>query len=260
MSRLNLFDSHAHLDCEHFDTDRAEVIKELEETLAGVINPGCDSASSQLAINYADNHDFIYAAVGWHPQEVSRMQDSDLKQLELWAKHPKVVAIGEIGLDYYYDEDAPRPLQKQRFLEQIALAKKVDLPIIIHDRDAHGDMLDIFRSEAGQEVSGVFHCYSGSVEMAKELLKRGFYLGFGGSSTFKNAAKVRDVLKYAPLDRILFETDSPYLTPVPLRGKRNNPSYTELVVQNAAAIREESFEVLLQKSTENVKRLFKKIK
>lgn len=253
-----VFDSHAHLDCEHFDADREEVFARLSQEIAGMINPGCDNETSLKAITYAETYDFVYAAIGWHPQEVLRMQDEDLKKLEEWSQHPKVVAIGEIGLDYYYDDSAPRELQRKRFIEQLDLARRVDLPVIIHDRDAHGDMLDIFHS-VGKGLRGVFHCYSGSLETAKELLKMGFYLGFGGSSTFKNAEKVRSVLKYVPEDRILFETDSPYLTPVPYRGKRNNPSYTLLVAQNAALVRGSGVDSLIEKSTENVKKLFQKI-
>ena len=258
MSAIKVFDSHAHMDCEHFDEDREELFARLKEEIAGLINPGCDNESSLKAISYAEAYDFVYAAVGWHPQEVLRMKDEDLQKLEEWSKHPKVVAIGEIGLDYYYDDCAPREMQRARFIEQLALARKVDLPVIIHDRDAHGDMLDIFHSE-GKGLRGVFHCYSGSLETARELLKMGFYLGFGGSSTFKNAEKVRTVLKYAPEDRILFETDSPYLTPVPYRGKRNNPAYTALIARNAAQVRGVEVDDLVKKSTENVKKLFNKI-
>lgn len=254
-----VFDSHAHLDAEQFDDDREALFISLIDEISGMVNPGCDTESSLKAISYAEKYDFVYAAVGWHPQEVARMKDEDLQLLMEMTKHPKVVAIGEIGLDYYYDEDAPRPLQRQRLLEQMEIARSSGLPVILHDRDAHGDMLEIFRTE-GKGLKGVFHCYSGSLETAKELLKLGFYLGFGGTSTFKNAAKVREVLKYAPLDRILFETDSPYLAPVPNRGKRNNPAYTALVVKNAALVREESEELLIEKSIENVKNLFFKIK
>ena len=223
-----VFDSHAHMDSDYFDDDREEVFEQLRQEIAGMINPGCDNETSLKAITYAETYDFVYAAVG------------------------------EIGLDYYYDDSAPRELQRKRFIEQLDLARRVDLPVIIHDRDAHGDMLDIFHNE-GKGLRGVFHCYSGSLETAKELLKMGFYLGFGGSSTFKNAEKVRNVLKYVPEDKILFETDSPYLTPVPYRGKRNNPAYTLLVAQNAALVRGTDVESLIEKSTENVKKLFSKI-
>ncbi|HIU64635.1 MAG TPA: TatD family hydrolase [Candidatus Avacidaminococcus intestinavium] len=253
-----VFDSHAHLDAEQFDEDRELLFSELKEKISGMVNPGCDTESSYKAISYAEKYAFVYAAVGWHPQEVARMTDDDLTLLLELTKHPKVVAIGEIGLDYYYDDEAPRPLQKKRLLEQLEVARTSKLPVILHDRDAHGDMLEIFKT-TGRDLTGVFHCYSGSLETAKELLKLGFYLGFGGTSTFKNAEKVREVLKYAPLDRILLETDSPYLTPVPFRGKRNNPAYTELVARNAALLRGVTEEEIIEKTTENVKKLFFKI-
>lgn len=255
---VRVFDSHAHLDCAEFDADREELINRLSRELAGVINPGVDTESSLKAIGYAEKYDFIYAAVGWHPQEVSRMQADDLLLIKKWAEHPKVVAIGEIGLDYYYDDNAPRAVQKKWLLEQLAIARAVNLPVIIHDRDAHGDLLEIFQQQP-PGLKGVFHCYSGSPETARELLKLGFYLGFGGTSTFKNADKVRRVLANTPLDRILLETDSPYLTPVPYRGKRNNPAYTGIVAQNAAQVLGLPEEELIAQTTANVKTLFQKI-
>ena len=259
MARLPLFDSHAHMDCEHFDEDRDQIFAEIQNNLAGIINPGCDRESSITAMEYASKYSFVYAAVGWHPGEISRMVDEDLELLRNWCNNEKVVAIGEIGLDYYNDEDAPHELQRQRFIEQLQIAKETALPVIVHDREAHGDILDILKKEA-QGVKGVFHCYSGSVEMAKELIKMGWYLGFGGSSTFANAKKVREVLKVVPEDRILFETDSPYLTPMPLRGKRNKPTYTELVAENAAKVRGVEVGHLMEASTKNLKTLFFRVK
>lgn len=260
MSRTGLFDSHAHIDAPEFDADRDALLTQLQQELDGIVNPGCDAASSQIAVDLAEKYPFIYAAVGWHPEELQKITGAAyLQQLAAWAAHPKVVAIGEIGLDYYWEENEPKDVQKRRLLEQLDLAKQFDLPVIIHDRDAHGDMLEIFQKEV-TGVRAVFHCYSGSLEMAKELLKRGFYLGFGGTSTYKNAAKVRDVLQYVPDDLLLFETDSPYLTPVPYRGKRNQPGYTELVARNAAVVRGTTFEQLAAQTTRNVKTLFNKIK
>lgn len=167
------------------------------------------------------------------------------------------MAIGEIGLDYYWKENEPKDVQKRIFLEQIDLAKQFDLPVIIHDRDAHGDMLELFQKEV-YGVQAVFHCFSGSLEMAKELAKRGYYFGFGGTSTYKNAQKVREVMQYIPKELLLFETDSPYLTPVPFRGKRNNPGYTEYTARNAAEVLGMDFEELAAIATENTKRLFKR--
>jgi len=259
MSRTGLWDSHAHLDSDYFTSDRYELITNLQMELDGIVNPGCDAESSAFAVELAEKYDFIYAAVGWHPENLTGMPANYLDMLAAWAVHPKVVAIGEIGLDYYWKENEPKEVQKRVFMEQIELAKQFDLPIIIHDRDAHGDMLEMFQKEV-TGVQAVFHCYSGSVEMAKELAKRGYYFGFGGTSTYKNAQKVREVMQFVPKDLILFETDCPYLTPVPYRGKRNNPGYVELTARNAAEVLNMDFDELAAITTANVKRLFKKIK
>lgn len=259
MSRTGLWDSHAHLDSDYFTDDRAELIARLQQELDGIVNPGCDEETSAFAVKLAEEYDFIYAAVGWHPEELKNIPADYLDKLAKWAVHPKVVAIGEIGLDYYWKENEPKEVQKKIFLEQIDVAKQFDLPIIIHDRDAHGDMLEIFQKEVSG-VKAVFHCFSGSLEMAKELAKRGYYFGFGGTSTYKNAQKVREVMAYVPKDLLLFETDSPYLTPVPYRGKRNNPGYVELTARNAAEILGMSFEELAEQTSKNVKTLFSKIK
>ena len=254
-----MWDSHAHLDSDYFTSDRYELITNLQTELDGIVNPGCDAESSAFAVELAEKYDFIYAAVGWHPENLTGMPANYLDMLAAWAVHPKVVAIGEIGLDYYWKENEPKEVQKRVFMEQIELAKQFDLPIIIHDRDAHGDMLEMFQKEV-TGVQAVFHCYSGSVEMAKELAKRGYYFGFGGTSTYKNAQKVREVMQFVPKDLILFETDCPYLTPVPYRGKRNNPGYVELTARNAAEVLNMDFDELAAITTANVKRLFKKIK
>ena len=259
MSRTGLWDSHAHLDSDYFTSDRHKLITNLQAELDGIVNPGCDAETSAFAVELAEKYDFIYAAVGWHPENLKGMPANYLDMLAAWAVHPKVVAIGEIGLDYYWKENEPKEVQKRVFLEQIDIAKQFGLPIIIHDRDAHGDMLEIFQKEV-TGVEAVFHCYSGSVEMAKELAKRGYYFGFGGTSTYKNAEKVREVMKYVPRELILFETDSPYLTPVPYRGKRNNPGYVEFTARNAAEVLGMDFEELAAITSANVKRLFKKIK
>ena len=258
MSRTGLWDSHAHLDDEWFDEDRAELMEQIQKDLEGVINPGCDGKSSLIALDLAEKYSFIYAAVGYHPENLKDIPKNYLDELAKLAVHPKVVAIGEIGLDYYWEENEPKEVQKKIFLEQIDLAKQFNLPIIIHDRDAHGDMLEIFQKEVSG-VQAVFHCFAGSLEMAKELAKRGYYFGFGGTSTYKNANKVREVLKYLPKDLILFETDSPYLTPVPFRGKRNNPLYVELTAKNAAEVLGLDFAELAEITAANTKRLFKKV-
>ena len=259
MSRTGLWDSHAHLDDEAFNGDREELISQLEQDLDGIVNPGCDGVSSAAAVQLAEKYPFIYAAVGYHPENLKGIPADYLDQLAKWAQLPKVVAIGEIGLDYYWKENEPREVQKRIFLEQVDLAKQFDLPIIIHDRDAHGDMLELFQKEI-TGVQAVFHCFSGSLEMAKELVKRGYYFGFGGTSTYKNAQKVREVMQYIPKELLLFETDCPYLTPVPFRGKRNNPGYVEYTARNAAKVLGMEFEELAQLAAMNTKRLFKKIK
>ena len=259
MSRTGLWDTHAHLDDPAFAKDRKELLAQLEQNLDGIINAGCDAPSSAMAVELAGQYDFIYAAVGYHPENLKGIAADYLEQLAAWAVHPKVVAIGEIGLDYYWKENEPKSVQKRIFLEQIDLAKQFDLPIIIHDREAHGDMLELFQKEV-KGVQAVFHCFSGSLEMAKELAKRGYYFGFGGTSTYKNAQKVREVMQYVPKELMLFETDCPYLTPVPFRGKRNNPGYVEYTARNAALVLDMDFEELAALTTANAKRLFKKIK
>ena len=258
MSKLPLFDSHAHVEGVDFDQDREAVLKECGEVLEGMINPGFDRDSSLKAMDLAHRYPFVYAAVGWHPEEVGRSTDQDIVALEAWCQDPKVVAIGEIGLDYYNDENAPHDLQKKRLTQQLALAKKVNLPVLIHDREAHGDLLEILQT-AGQGVVGIMHCYSGSLEMAKVLLKLGWYFGFGGATTFKNSKKAREVLTWLPEDRIVFETDSPYMTPVPFRGTRNKPIYTELIARNAALLRGVEAIDLMAASTRNLKKLCTKI-
>lgn len=259
MSRTGLFDSHAHINDEAFDADRDELVTQLGQEIDGFIDLGCDAVSSAAAVALAEKYPFVYAGVGWHPENLKGIPGDYLNQLAQWAVHPKVVAIGEIGLDYYWEENEPKEIQKKIFLEQIDLAKQFDLPIIIHDRDAHGDMLELFQKEV-KGVQAVFHCYAGSVEMAKELVKRGYYFGFGGTSTYKNANKVREVMKYIPKELMLFETDCPYLSPVPMRGKRNNPGYVEYTARNAAEVLGVEFEELAAQTTANCKRLFKKIR
>ena len=230
---MSIFDTHAHYDAEQFDEDRADVLSSLPAANVGlVVNPGCDLPSSRKAVELADRYDFLYAAVGIHPEECAGYTDADLEELRQLARHPKVVAIGEIGLDYYWEENPPRDFQQTVFRKQLELALELDLPVIIHDRDAHGDSLDIIREYPA--VRGVFHCFSGSPEMAQELLKRGWYLGFDGPITFKNARRAPEVAAITPLDRMVIETDSPYLTPVPYRGKRNDSRYLPYVVEKLA--------------------------
>ena len=253
-----IFDWHAHFDNDWYDEDRELIMQDATQELLGIINPGTDLETSRLAKEYATQYHNIYAGLGFHPHDAKKMQSTDLQTFAEWAEHPKVVAIGEIGLDYYYDH-SPREVQRRVFIEHIDLAKQLHLPIIVHDRDAHGDIMEIIKTEA-KGVPGVFHCYSGSLEMAKELLKMGYYLSFGGSATFKNAHKLREVVRLVPLERILLETDSPYLAPEPYRGKRNIPNMVQVVLARVAQERGESTETLAQATNKNISDLFAKIK
>ena len=249
------FDTHAHYDDERFDNDRDAVLKSLPEAgIGAVVNPGCTADSSRAAIALAERYDIVYAAVGLHPENCAGADEADFAALEALAAHPKAVAIGEIGLDYYWEENPPRAFQKEVMARQMALAEQLDLPVVIHDRDAHGDCMDMVRAFPG--VRGEFHCYSGSVEDARILLDRGWYLGFGGALTFKNARKAPEVAAYAPLDRLLLETDSPYLAPVPFRGKRNDSRYLPSVAERLAAIKGICAEEAERITWENALRFF----
>ncbi len=248
------FDTHAHYDSGAFNADREEVLAAFPEAgVALVVNPGCEVRSSETAIALAERFPHVWAAVGIHPEDMADMSDADLDKIEQLSKHPKCVAIGEIGLDYYWDA-SHKEEQKALFIEQLALALRRDLPVIVHDREAHGDCLDIVRQYPG--LRGVFHCYSGSVEMAQELLKRGWYLGFDGPITYKNARKALEVLEICPLDRILIETDSPYLSPVPMRGKRNDSRNLVYVTEKIAEIKGITPEEAAAVTMENGKKLF----
>lgn len=259
MKKLPLFDSHAHLDVEDFDRDREELLRSIGESMAGIIDPGCDILSSRMALDLAHQYPFVWAAVGIHPEEIGHSSLEDLAQIEAWCADPRVVAIGEIGLDYYNDEYSPHDQQQEFLIRQLDLARKTGLPVIIHDRDSHEDVLRIIREE-GKGVQGVLHCFSGDWAMAEEALAMGWYLGFGGTSTFKNDRGVRSILARVPEDRILFETDSPYMAPVPYRGKRNNPLYTAIVAERAAELRGTTPEKIMESSLNNVKKLFFRVK
>jgi len=252
-----LFDTHAHLDDKRFDDDRDELIRGLPARgVSRVIAPGIDIESSKRCVDLAQEYDIIYAGVGIHPHEASKVEENYLDLLGTMAQNKKVVAIGEIGLDYYYDF-SPRDIQKKRFIEQIELAAELKLPIIIHNRDSHEDMLNILRDYKDLINGGVMHCFSGSWEMAKIVLDLGLYISLGGPVTFKNAKRPVDIAQNVPLDRLLIETDSPYLTPVPYRGKRNDPGHVALVAEKIAQIRGISAEEVGRITTENAVNLFK---
>lgn len=252
-----LIDSHAHLDDERFDKDRDEVIKNFKDNdLELVINVGADLESSKKAVELSKEYGSIYAAVGVHPHDAKDIDSDTLDILKELSKEEKVVAIGEIGLDYHYD-NSPRDLQKEWFRKQIKLAKELDLPIVVHSRDASQDVFDIISEESEEgKLRGVIHCFSESVEMAFEYIKLGFYISLGGPVTFKNAKMPKQVAKEVPLENLLIETDSPYLTPEPHRGKRNEPKNVRYVAETIANIKEISYEKLKNKTNENTKRLF----
>ncbi|HHY04240.1 MAG TPA: TatD family hydrolase [Thermoanaerobacterales bacterium] len=247
------FDVHAHLDDEAFDEDRKEVIKDIQNAGICVINAGSDIASSEFSLDLADRYDFIYACIGIHPHEAKDVPVDYLDILRDLSKHKKVVAIGEIGLDYYYDL-SDKEDQKKVFMEQLGLAKELDLPVVIHDREAHQDTLDIVKASGVKK--GLMHCYSGSYEMALEFIKLGFYFSFGGIITFKNAKKPKEVVAKLPLESILCETDCPYLTPEPYRGRRNDPTKIPIIAQKIAELRDMDFHGLEMALEQNTRNLF----
>jgi len=250
-----IWDTHAHLDDPVYTEDFAEVAGRIQSAeISRVTNVGCDLPSSERSVQLAQDYEFIYAAIGIHPHSAEGATDETWAKLLLLAKQPKVLAWGEIGLDYYRDL-SPRPIQEEVFIQQIKLANEVGLPIVIHNRDAHQDVLEIVKAHP-PKFGGVFHCYSGSWEMAKVLLNLGFYLSFAGPVTYKNARHTVEVAGYAPLDRLLVETDSPYLTPEPRRGKRNEPTYVREVVKKLAEIKNLPFEDVAAQTMRNAETVF----
>ncbi len=250
-----IFDSHAHYDDEQFDIDREELLEMLPENgISNVINIGCDVKSSIKAIELSEQYPYIYASVGIHPEYADKVGESDLIQIEELLENEKVVAIGEIGLDYYYEDCADRDTQIDLFLKQLELCKKYDLPAIIHSREAAMDTFETIKSSGVKK--GVVHCYSGSKEMALDYIKLGFYVGIGGVLTYKNARKTVEVVEEIPLDKILIETDAPYLSPVPMRGKRNDSSNLKYVCQKIAEIKNIDVRKVEKITEENAKKLF----
>jgi len=256
-----LFDTHTHLDDARYNGDREAMLARAKE--AGVeafVTIGCDLTTSRSAVALADQHPFIYASVGVHPHEVKHIQDNwydDFRQLAL---NKKVVAYGEIGLDYHYNHSSPKE-QRARFREQLQLARELTLPVIIHTREAQEDTIAILKEEKASEIGGVFHCFSGDARLANDALDLGFYLSFSGILTFQNAAMLREIAKNTPMDRVLIETDCPYLTPVPHRGKRNEPAYVSCVAHQLAELHADasdmSVETIERLTTQNAQRLFK---
>ena len=249
----NIFDTHAHYDDSRFDEDRDELLSSLKNKgVSEIINCGCDLKSCLTTLALAEKYDFIYAALGVHAHEAEEATEGDLKAIEELYKNEKVVAVGEIGLDYHYDF-SPRERQIEVFERQLVLANELDLPVIVHDRESHEDTMNLLKKYRPQ---GVVHCFSGSVEMAKEIVKLGMYIGIGGAVTFKNARKPVEVVEYLPLEYLLLETDAPYMTPVPFRGQRCDSSHIAYTAEKIAEIKSIDVQTLIDKCNENSKQLF----
>jgi len=256
-----LIDTHAHLDDARYDADREAVIARAREAgVEALVTVGCDLATSRAAVELAGRYPFVYAAIGVHPHEVRYIGDDWYDALRRLAQHPKVVAYGEIGLDYHYNYSPPK-LQRERFREQIRLARELKLPVVIHTREAQEDTITILKEERAGECGGVLHCFTGDARLAEDGLDLGFYLSFSGVVTFQNAGALREIVRTVPMDRLLIETDCPYLTPVPHRGKRNEPAFVRLVADAIASAKSEtarmSAEDVGRLTSANARRLFK---
>ncbi len=251
-----LFDTHAHLVDPVFDEDIHTLLQGLAEKGVGlVMNPGCSLETSRLAIALAEQYPFVYAGVGTHPDTAGEVDEAVLEEYrKLCRAHPKVKTVGEIGLDYYY-ETVPREVQKKAFCLQLELAQELDLPVVVHERQAHDDAMTLIKQFP--RVTGVFHCYSGSAEMARQLVKLGWYIGFTGVLTFKNARKAVEAAKSIPLERIVLETDCPFMAPEPFRGRRNDPGYLYRMAEVLAELRELPVEQVCKATFENGKRLYR---
>lgn len=250
-----IFDSHAHYDDDSFDGDRDEIIKQINQSgVIGVMNCGASLQGARDSVKLSEKYSFFYSAVGIHPENAYELNKESLLEIKELTKNSKVKAIGEIGLDYYWEENPPREQQKEVFRKQMELAEELNLPVIIHDRDAHKDTLDIIKEYP--EVKGVVHCFSGSLEFANECIKLGYYIGFTGVITFKNAKKILEVAKEIPLDKMLVETDCPYMAPVPNRGKRNQSDYIKFIIEKISEIRDVDRKELSKIFINNTKKLF----
>ena len=252
MTLHNIFDAHAHYDDKWFDDDRSALLSSLPQNgVSYVVNAAVDLETAETAISYAETYPHVYACAGIHPENLEGLPDNYLERLKEMIKHPRVVALGEIGLDYHWD--IPRDVQNRVFEEQLLLARELDVPVVIHDREAHGDVMALVRK---YQPKGLMHCYSGSVEMLKEVLKLGMSISLGGTVTFKNARVPVEVAAAVPLDRLLLETDAPYLSPVPYRGKRNDSTHIAYTAARIAEIRGMDAQELINITTENAKRLY----
>ncbi len=251
-----IFESHAHYDSEQFDEDRHELLMSMPEHGIGtIINSGANWDSVTEVVKMAAKYPFMYAAVGMHPDEVGDLNDERFEYMRAQCQKEKVVAVGEIGLDYYWDNEA-HDVQKKWFIKQLELARELDLPVIIHSREAAADTMEIMK-EYGKGLNGVIHCFSSSKELALEYVKMGFYIGVGGVVTFKNAKKLKEVVEAVPLERILLETDCPYLAPTPYRGKRNSSIYIQYIAEEIANIKGVTYEEVVAQTEQNGKDLFR---
>lgn len=251
-----LIDTHVHLNADHYDEDLDEVIERARE--AGVshfVVIGFDNKTIDRTMELIDKYEDVYGVIGWHPVDAVDCRDEDLARIEKLSSHPKIVGIGETGLDYHWDK-SPEHIQKEIFKAQIALAKRVNLPLIIHNREATGDVVEILEEEGAGEVGGIMHAFSGSPEIADRVLKIGFMISLGGPVTFKNAKQPKEVAKYVPLDKLLIETDAPFLTPHPHRGKRNEPAYVKLVAEEIAKLRDISYEEVAKATSDNALKIY----
>lgn len=252
---MNLFDTHAHILDDQFNDDREQVIRNIYDNMALVVNIGCNLEDCPRTVALAEQYDKLYAAVGLHPEDVKTYTPEGWDMICRLAEHPKVVGIGETGLDYYWDTST-KDAQKVLFVQHIDLAKQLHKPLVIHDREAHGDTLEILKRTNAKEAGGILHAFSGSVEMAMEVIKMGFYIGLGGPVTFKNARKAVEVAQAIPLEYLVIETDCPYMAPVPFRGKRNEPMLVQHTAAKIAELRGISLEELIEATYQNGKRVY----
>ena len=253
-----IYDTHAHYDDNSFDEDRENILSEIKSNgVALILNCASSYESIEKTYNLTIDNDFIYGALGIHPENADEFNDTvESEIINLINKNEKILAIGEIGLDYYWDENPSKEVQKEVFRRQMKLAEKLNLPVVIHDRDAHGDTLEIIKKYKSPEIGCVLHCYSGSVELAREYVKMGCYISLSGTVTFKNNKKTKEVAREIPLDRLFIETDSPYMAPTPHRGKRNDPSLVQFVADTIAVEKGISYEIVCNATKENAKRFF----
>lgn len=254
---MKIFETHAHYDDRAFLEDQDELLRKMQEGgIEYIVNVGCSMENSRAITEFVKKYDFLYGTVGVHPDDVEHLTEKDMEELAVLCQKDKILAIGEIGLDYHYD-NIDKANQKKWFIRQLEVAKQQNLPVVIHSRDAAKDTLDIMKAEYDGDKGGVIHCFSYGVEMAKEYLNRGYFIGVGGVVTFKNGKKIKEVVEYAPLDRIVLETDAPYLAPTPFRGKRNCSLYLTYVAEEIAAIKRVSVEEVYEVTYKNAKSLYR---